>query len=56
MPHLRRVDPLHSTKVADAVRRVSQMVALIVDLVRRLFVMQVLLQLVLGGSVSSATK
>ena len=51
--YLRGIHPLHSTEVADAVRRVSQVVAFIVDPVSRLLVTQVLLQLVLGSSVGS---
>lgn len=51
--YLRGIHPLHSTEVADAVRRVSQMVAFIVDPVSRLLVTQVLLQLMLGSSVGS---
>lgn len=51
---LRRIDPLHSAEVADAFRCVSQMVAFIIDPVSCLFITQVLLQLVLGSSVSSS--
>lgn len=56
VPHLRSVHPLHSAKVADALRGVSQVVALVVDPVRHLLVMQVLLQLMLGCSVCSITQ
>ena len=54
--YLHGIHPLHSAEVADALRRVSQVVAFIVDAVGRLFATQVLLQLVLGSSVGSKTQ
>lgn len=56
MSDLRRIDPLHSAKVADAFWCVPQVVAFIVDPVSCLFITQVLLQLVLGSSVGSVTQ
>lgn len=55
-PYSHGIHPLHSAEVADAVRRVSQVVAFVVDAASRLLVTQVLLQLVLGSSVGSKTQ